>query len=85
MLRKWQLAKVKIFTKEIQAERIQKVDKEDHKRHELIVQRLDTNSENVRLQRIEDWLVLLNCLEEKYTVVIATKPCIKKHHDVHPA
>jgi len=79
MLRKRQLAEAKIRTEEIQAERIQKVDEEDRKRHELIAQRFDTNSEKARVQRIEDRLVLLNRLEEKRAVVMATEPCSKNN------
>ena len=49
MLRKWQLVKAKIRTEEIQAEKIQKVDEEDRKRHKMIAQRFDTNSEKARV------------------------------------
>jgi len=79
MLYKRQLAKANICTEGIQVDRIQKVDNEDRKRHKLINHRFNTNSEKARVQRIEDRLVLLNRLEEKYTVVMANEPCVKNN------
>ena len=48
MLYKQQLDYAKICTEEIQAEWIQKIDEEDHKRHEIIAHLLDTNSKKAR-------------------------------------
>ena len=48
------LSNANVCNEEIQAEWIQKVDEEDHKRHNIIAQQFDANSKKARVQRIED-------------------------------
>jgi len=71
MLHKRQLVEAKIRIEELEAEQVQKINEEDRKRADLIVERFITESEMVRRGRMGGRLLYLNWLEEKRMVMLA--------------
>ena len=80
MRRKKQLAEAKIRAEELQAAKEQKFNEEDQKRAQLIAQKFITNSDEARIQRIEDRVGLLGRLKEKRLGVLALSSDNKVHN-----
>jgi hypothetical protein len=71
MRRKKLLVEEKIRNEELQDAKEQKYNEEDQKRAQLIAKKFDTNTEEERIQRIEDRVGLLGRLKEKRLTVLA--------------
>jgi len=72
MRRKKQLEEDRVRSEELKAAHQQKVSEEDRKRAEMIAQKFETNTEEARIQRIEDRIGLLGRLDEKRLITLAS-------------
>jgi hypothetical protein len=73
MLRKRRIEELKVRNEEMQVQR----SKEDQKRAELIAAKFDTDTDEIRLKRLDDRLDLLQKLNQKRSTVIGSVPSAK--------
>lgn len=70
MMRKRQLAEAKIRAEELQDQNQKKISDEDRKRAELIAKKFETDTEEMRIKRLEDRIALLSKLEQKRLLIL---------------
>ena len=73
MRRKKVLAEARIRAEEMQAAKNKKLNEEDQKRAQLIAKKFDTNTEEARVQRMEDRIGLLGRLKQKRLDLLAVR------------
>ncbi len=82
MRRKKLLAEAKIRAEELQAAKEEQLNEEDRKRAALIAKKFDTNTDEARIQRIEDRVGLLGKLKQKRLDLLAVHNQDSEDEDV---